>query len=219
MQYHLNVHGKDEIIDIHIPEDVKSVGIFVSGGADSAILLSALAKEIQNRDVKLKAFTVSRVGASAYARMVIDAVTAKFGVPIEHVPNTPNPDAAHGSIRPALRHLLPDDSVDMIFTGVNDNPPRELVVLNEVYPNRPKGENPYPKIHMPFLPFWKSHVIALAKELDVLDIVALTHSCTERQIGRCGHCFQCDERRWAFEVNGIENPPEPIDQLNGYIQL
>ena len=210
MRYDLVAHGEPFVFDIEIPTDAKTVGIMVSGGVDSAGLLCALAIELQNRpDVTLKAFTVSKVAAQIYAKGVIEAIAKKYGVQIQHCPDTANPDAAHGSIRPAIRALVADPTVDYLFTGVNDNPPKDVVVLNDFYPNRPTGPNPYSKVIMPFMPKWKSHIVALAKHLDVFDILGLTHTCTERTVDRCGMCFACDERRWAFEANAVENPLEP----------
>jgi len=31
------------------------------------------------------------------------------------------------------------------------------------------------------------------------DLIDITHSCTEQQIGRCNKCWQCTERAWAFK--------------------
>lgn len=34
----------------------------------------------------------------------------------------------------------------------------------------------------------------------------LTHTCIEQKTGRCGQCFQCNERRWAFSQLAKTDP-------------
>jgi len=31
------------------------------------------------------------------------------------------------------------------------------------------------------------------------DLIDITHSCTEQQVGRCNQCWQCTDRAWAFK--------------------
>ena len=65
------------------------------------------------------------------------------------------------------------------------------------YPARVKT-SPHPKIVMPFIKLYKNEILKLVFDHGQEELLKLTHSCTEQKTGRCGRCFQCNERAWAF---------------------
>jgi 7-cyano-7-deazaguanine synthase in queuosine biosynthesis len=51
---------------------------------------------------------------------------------------------------------------------------------------------------MPFIEMHKDEILKLVFDHRQEELLKLTHSCTEQKTGRCGRCFQCNERAWAF---------------------
>jgi 7-cyano-7-deazaguanine synthase in queuosine biosynthesis len=58
---------------------------------------------------------------------------------------------------------------------------------------------------MPFIKMYKDEILKILFDNNQQALLSLTHSCTERKTGRCGQCFQCKEREWAFDqLNQID---------------
>jgi len=64
----------------------------------------------------------------------------------------------------------------------------------------------HPKILMPFIEMHKDEILKILFDNDQTKLLELTHTCTERKTGRCGQCFQCNERQWAFDQLGKTDP-------------
>jgi 7-cyano-7-deazaguanine synthase in queuosine biosynthesis len=74
-------------------------------------------------------------------------------------------------------------------------------------PDGPKRKQSYDdKFLQPMFDWTKKDTVALAIELGLTDLMKISHSCTERKISRCGHCWQCRERAWAFDQNQYIDP-------------
>jgi 7-cyano-7-deazaguanine synthase in queuosine biosynthesis len=58
---------------------------------------------------------------------------------------------------------------------------------------------------LPFLHLDKSHTVQLAHDLGLDWLPKMTHTCTESPDIRCGQCWQCNERAWAFNLLGLED--------------
>jgi 7-cyano-7-deazaguanine synthase in queuosine biosynthesis len=82
-----------------------------------------------------------------------------------------------------------------LFIGINQNPP-ELEKLAGAPLRNQKSDNP--KILFPFVDLYKDAILKIMIDEEQLDLVDITHSCTEQQVGRCNRCWQCTERAWAF---------------------
>jgi len=75
-------------IEVSLPSDKKRIGVMLSGGADSAILLYILAleKKMSNSDHELIPFTVARPdGAWDYVKPIVDKINEILDV------NLPDP--------------------------------------------------------------------------------------------------------------------------------
>ena len=51
----------------------------------------------------------------------------------------------------------------------------------------------------------KDKVIYLANKIGMIDIITKTRSCVSLSSERCGTCWFCMERKWAFDVNNIKD--------------
>jgi len=177
-------------------DPTKKYGLLLSGGLDSAVLLYLLIKQCST--INLQPFTIPKHDGSAlYADLIIDHFNKKFGLSIPRTIFVGNPDAHHTEqSTTAIIEIFKNHKVDYLFMGVNTNPP-ELDNLNGA-PKR-KLESTDPKLLYPFAHMLKDEIIKIMLDEGQEDLADITHSCTEKKIGRCGRCWQCTERAWAFK--------------------
>lgn len=200
-------------IKIQLPAHHHRIGVMLSGGADSAVLLYILAAELNmaKSNHELITLTVPRGdGATNYVDAIVNKVNelvpgANIALPIR----LGNPDLHHsqqgrsGEIDARAKH-----NIEHIFYGSQSHPP---VPMPGEYPNRPsqteflnnRGEV---STTCPFALVDKRHTIDLYAVFDVWPLIELTHSCTHQTVGRCGECYNCKERAWAFTELGFTDP-------------
>jgi hypothetical protein len=105
-------------------------------------------------------------------------------------------------VKVVIRKLMNSGEYDYLYIAENKIPPAEIGGLA---PKRAKQ----PLFEKAALPFWgvtKDCTIDLYYKEGVEELLELTHTCTEWTIGRCGQCFQCNERKWAFSQLGLADP-------------
>ena len=203
----MKVETLDCIVNINIADDVQHIGVMVSGGMDSSILLFLLLKEIQDRqlDVKLTAFIVpvDRLDATGYAYKVIDFLEKYFQIKInsEIIGSGTLPHDLN--IKVPAHLILYRKLVDKLYIGINQNPPIDFGVpaINRRSPTAAIPDN----VEFPFIHLYKNHILELYRIFEVLDLAHITHSCGTNADIRCRRCFHCFERSWAFtELNLTE---------------
>lgn len=180
----------------------KSYGILLSGGLDSATLLSLIVKSSPN--VNIQPFTIPKHdGSSLYANNIISHINDKFGAKIPNTIYVGNPNVYHRhQSTTAIIEIFDNYSIDILFNGVNQNPP-ELETLPGA-PNRVKQSSNL-KIVLPFVNYYKDQILELVYKNNLEYLIDITHSCTEMQLTRCNICWQCTERAWAFKkLNKID---------------
>lgn len=180
----------------------KQYGIMLSGGLDSAILFYLILKEflLINSLPKIKIFTIPKHdGARLYIDNIVDFLKKEFNVSLPSTIEIGDPDVYHGDqSKVALTELFQKyPEIDYVYMATNQNPPQEFI-LPGTYPNRVKNSGS-PRVLLPFIKLYKTHILDLIFENNVQELINITHSCTEQKIGRCNQCFQCHERKWAFE--------------------
>jgi 7-cyano-7-deazaguanine synthase len=62
------------------------------------------------------------------------------------------------------------------------------------------------QIHTPLMHLSKKETVELARDLDALDAMALTHTCYKGTRPPCGECSACRLRAKGFAEAGIEDP-------------
>lgn len=166
------------------------VGVMLSGGYDSAVLLGALQKVKQDEglDTVINTYTVG-VGVDDGTRAA--NIASHFGV--SHTMLTPlegSPDDK--VVYFALTQPIANN--DYVFTGDTDFTP-------EAGHGTPPARLPADSgstVVQPFFSVYKDTVVAIADELDLGDVVSLTNSCIVSDPA-CGECWWCRERAWATE--------------------
>lgn len=183
-------------------EKNKKYGILLSGGLDSAVLLSILIKN--NIELDIQPFTIpKRDGAMLYADPVIEHLNKKFNTKIPLTITAGNPNDHHSKQNvSAILEIIQKYNIDQLFVAINRIPEE----LSE-YPGAPNraSYSTDSRILLPFVNMTKDEIVSLMFEEEQDELMNITHSCTEQQLGRCKVCWQCTERKWAFDkLNKID---------------
>lgn len=176
----------------------KKYGIMLSGGLDSAMLLYLIL--LENKFCNIQPFSIPKHdGSHRYVQGILEYFNTEFDIKLPEPIIVGHPDIHHSQqSRVAITELFLKYPVDYLFIGLNQNPPLPWGNANWERPNRPlKSDDP--RIILPFIELYKTHIVDLIFQHDQKYLLNLTHTCTEQTVGRCGQCFQCNERSWAFE--------------------
>jgi hypothetical protein len=182
----------------------KKIGLFVSGGLDSALVLylvHLLRQELQT-DNEFTIYTVSRPNNSiARTHAVVDWISNKFEVKydIKQV----GTDKVHHTLHviSGLREASTDD-IDIFILGDTKNP-------NEL-PNGPNRKSMNLKrFAQPWVGLTKDHLVQEFINCNVPELIAITYSCEKPDDNPCGECWHCDERALAFAKCGHPDPQTP----------
>lgn len=198
MDYISRIDGK--IITVEVSQHNIN-GIMLSGGLDSAVMMALI---IMAGTTNIQTFTIDKSdGSHTNASRVIHHFNTKFGLSIPSTILVGDP-TVHHSIQgaTAVKDIIANHSVGLLFNALNRNPPE----LNNL-PSAPKRttKSPIEMLKLPFVDLYKTHIVDLMYQIGHEDLVDITHSCTEQSVGRCNMCWQCLERKWAFnELNKVD---------------
>lgn len=202
----------DQTVKIKLDTD-KRIGVLVSGGMDSAILLFLILKEIKdlNLSIDLTVYNVPNVndGAAVYSRRVVDYLENYFDTEINLKKVGSETASSLQLITAPAKMLLETDQIDILYSGQNQFP--EEAKTWQAYKDALgffKRRNPYTpdseQAKFPFIRLYKHHILEIYRQFNVLDLARITHSCTARTQGKCQECLWCTERAWAFTKLGLE---------------
>lgn len=199
----MNINTLDKQVNITIPHWAKHIGVMVSGGMDSALLLYLLLTEITNKnlDVKLTAYNVPNVrdNAMVHSKNLVEYLQSKLDITINLVTIGEGTLPHNQIIMTPAKYIVDNKLVDILYSGANQNPPVQLPAEG---PWRRNPSDAVPDhLGFPFIHLYKTHIVEMYRQLDLMDLAYLTHSCTETLFDSCGTCFQCYERAWAIDHN------------------
>jgi 7-cyano-7-deazaguanine synthase in queuosine biosynthesis len=176
-------------------------GIMLSGGLDSAVLLYLILKE--NKNISIQPFSIPKHDNShMFVPGILEYFKDQFDTNISDTILVGDPNVHHSQQSTiAIKQIFKDYSeIDFVYFATNQNPTYDFD-YNQYpkgsYPDRVKA-SPHPKILMPFIEMYKDEILKIVFDNNQEEILLITHSCTEQKTGRCGQCFQCNERAWAF---------------------
>lgn len=181
-----------DLLGFHSPD--ARIGIMLSGGMDSALLLYLIASTFQN---KIVTFTVPKTdGAALYVNSIISWINNKTDKDIPYSKLIGDPLLQHDAIiNNALDEIKND--YDVLYFAGNSYPV-------DILPNGPNRTRRYnPKHIQPFFNCYKTDIVKAYDEYNLMELLPLTHTCTEQLVGRCNRCWQCKERMWAFNEVGL----------------
>jgi len=182
----------------------KKIGLFVSGGLDSGLLLylvHALREELAT-DNQFKIYTVSRPNNSLfYTQRVLDWVCAKFGGSYE-IHQVGNGNIHHTmQVISGLREATKDD-IDIFVLGDTKNP-------NEIGPGPNRRSMKIERYAQPWIELTKDYIVQEVIDSNLIDLMTIAHSCETPDDKACGECWHCEERSWAFNKCGYTDPQTP----------
>jgi len=188
-----------------IPKDATQVGVMISGGLDSTLLLYLLTKENKTRTnpVDLITLSVERKNAMVHVNRAIETVERLNNVTIKNmVVGDPTVDSDYQVISGAL-DALSNKKIPLVFlatTAVPDNLHLEAGFAPPVRDPKPRT-----RVIQPWVLETKDQVVKYIVEHNLFDLVKVTHSCTVEDMSHCGKCFNCVERKWAFDANNASD--------------
>lgn len=208
----------------------RAIGIQVSGGLDSAILLFLTVKTIQKHNLSTKIVPISleihnKAKNLGSARAVLDTVKrltgfTNWGETVEAVGGEHEwkGQGKEDFFTRVISKLFIEEKIDFDLNGITRNPPLEVCKDFKFNSYRELGrDNPStiyngPTNASPHAFMTKKDIVELYIKHGVLDeLASCTLSCDENLdvITRndwnipCGICWWCAERKWGFRSNNI----------------
>ena len=214
----------EKTIDVNgVDLDIYSgpIGISCSGGADSTILLYHLMKN--KTDNKIYIFSTGnhekkRLNISVSATVVEKCIQLTRNSNVEHH-ITYADEQDENSLFSKLNFYFDNNLVNIVYTGVTENPPKSVTdkfIEDVTEPEREPDVGKKPTIHFdkfytPWANINKLKIAEMYSENNLLeDLYPYTRSCEYNHnnlffaniedpgIGHCGKCWWCQERKWAF---------------------
>lgn len=222
-----NIHNFKDIWyqdpENYVEKHVKNIGIWVSGGADSSILLYLLSKKIkdENLDVMIHPFSVRRGRPvnPIYAENVIDFIVEKLNFENMNEIKIYYPDKNDEYQREIKEFRERDvenfnsNKIEIMYSGITSNPPENDSTISK-NKERSRDESSERLIEdksslayyiNPFFKINKKNIAEIYEKFDLLnDLFPITRSCegdkkdTRNYTTHCGKCWWCEERLWAF---------------------
>ena len=171
--------------------------ILLSGGLDSAILSGIL----QQKGYKVKAYTFDQANSLTFAKKISDILNIHLNLINIEVKND------RQEVNRAVEYLI-DQDIGNIHIGITAVPKINFSIQEQI-PNRPSSqiinELSAGKVIAPYANMTKDKVLQIGidrlKNID--ELIKYSHSCYRTNNIRCGECFNCEERKWAFDSVGI----------------
>lgn len=205
---------------------VERLGIFLSGGLDSSILLCCLIQELKfmSMNLEIDCYTVMKSDAvTFYAHRQLKQIKQLFPnhPKIVHYNNVENDEASFkfGRIgEDAHKRITEENPNTLFYMGINrmvDSSVREFKHKLKIKYIEPWRDN----LVFPFLNLAKPQIVDLYKKLNAESLIKYTHSCVMHIGGKCNNCYSCEERQWAMDELGINDSEfiyDPILNDNDY---
>jgi len=193
------------MLDI-IPQTYHRIGVPLSGGPDSAILYYTLMEENLELGSPYRIIPICAPkidGADYYASQVNNWVCNRLTT-TNDILFIGNPWQAHNVIvRNAVINAFIFDIIDCVVLGDNVPPP-DGAGFPGLQPVRERVDSPV--VFQPYFDMTKDQIISGFFDQEIEELLAFTHSCTEKPRGACWECWQCTERKWAFTKLGKIDP-------------
>jgi len=186
--------------DITLPEGV--IGVYLSGGIDSAFLLYLLGRQNKNKIVLLTIGTKEKKYNIPYAEKVAKYVKSKTDIQIiEHRIVISETEELRRETRVAMSEKLTDEyGIVCWLDGKTRNPDEILPHHDDRKEDRDRGvlrwrdDKTYGS---PFSVIDKKMIRTLIEKHEVGRLATITISC-EVSDPPCRNCWWCEERKWAF---------------------
>lgn len=195
-------HDK-RLLEFSLPDSPKRIGVLVSGGLDSAILLYIIKYLNQNNFHKIVPLTIERAeGSKIYAPKVLDYINSIFINDISNfevikLPKIP----PHIEVTLAIHLMLRKNLFDVLYLGVIQTREEHAHGITIIKPSTKIDYIKYPLIELE-----KSHIVDLIYKMKQEYFLDITTSCDTGE--NCGTCNGCNERAWGIDQikSDLHNP-------------
>jgi len=195
-------HDK-RLLEFSLPDLPKRIGVLVSGGLDSAILLYIIKSLNKNNVHKIVPFTIERAeGSKIYAPKVLDYINSIFindisNFEIIKLPKIP----PHIEVTLAIHLMRRKNLFDFLYIGVIQTRVEHSHGITIIKPN-----TKIDYLYYPFIELEKSHIVDLIYKMKQEYLFDITTSCDTGE--NCGTCNGCNERAWGIDQikNDLQNP-------------
>ena len=199
-----------EIEEEFIERPVKNIGVWLSGGADSSLLAYLLCKKVKeenlNVDVMMSTVRRNEKHSHYHSMKVIDFIEKDLDYRVsEHMMHYPDMEDETKFFRETEFEYFNSGLIDVMYSGINCNPPESEVPQNDERDRDISAEKPT-KIWWggglmmnPFFKLNKREISEVYKQNNLLNtLLPLTRSCHSDSVEPCGECWWCKEREWGF---------------------
>lgn len=172
-----------------LPNRPTKIGIFLSGGLDSALLYYLIKNEAQ---LGLHSIMPIVIKKTEYTIPTVTKILDYF--------NNQHPlTVVKGPIQNAITKC-PSYGCSRVYVGTIKELPEFLINWqSSTYPESLFFRTPFKDLN-------KSDIVKLALKEKQEKLFEITHSCAVLPIGRCGTCNRCRERAWAFNSLDLIDP-------------
>lgn len=186
-------------LDLSIPHTNSTIGIFISGGLDSALLYYLLQKNnLEHRlNNVLVPIVVIKKGTDIHQVKRILAFLKANEPSVYHVSG---PDDGSILMRSVIKQIYQSQFFTRVYLGVLEELPEFLDGWE------PHGFKSNKWLTGPLSHLNKTHTVDLVYQLGLNELFTITHSCARQDTGRCNMCNRCRERSWAFGKLGLTDP-------------
>jgi len=205
-------YGRFTVVDGKLAHPILNLGVYLSGGIDSAALLCLILEErkLRRLDIPVTAFTINKRDGPAYhAVNVLNKIREHFNIEIEHINDIPNDLDADkkGNIGLKCMEYIHGLKPHMLlYMGINRMAPDDIRPFRQQLLIDYGIEQVTRYYRAPFLFLHKPQILDILYKLNCEDIIPYTHSCTVLKDGKCGECYSCKEREWGFTLLGKSDP-------------
>jgi len=190
-----------------IPANATHIGIMVSGGLDSALMLYLVSKENKEKDfpVQLDVLTVYRSDqAKDHSSRITKIIEELNDITLnKYEVGDPTAPSDVQVVRGVFDALMMK-KIPLVIMATTINP--EHLKKHENAPVR--NPDQFPGILQPWGEITKDNIVKYIKENNLDVLIKNSHSCTVHSFKHCGKCFNCIERKWALDVNNINETTE-----------
>jgi hypothetical protein len=197
-------------------EKYHKIGLMVSGGLDSSLLAYLLLhfKYKNQKNNEIVFFVVPRPDDSVvHVNRVVDYLDNHFNQPKSTIHIVGTGELHHSKqVTSGMKDAVLNYDCDIYLSSTTTNPP-ELLPNYEYGKFREPDGTPYngpirkkswhPKLIDIFWDYTKEDTVKIVKDMNLVEIMNLTHTCTGSKLLRCEKCWQCCERAWAFNKNNF----------------
>jgi len=194
---------------------INKIGIYMSGGLDSAALLALILSELKYIDklesIPVFCFTVTKHNVPTnYAARLVKKVEEHFNVSLTHIndiPNSPHDAYLNGYLgENAIKYIKNYTPNMIVYMGINKMAPDDIRPFKQTLKIE-YGNSKYNSYYSsPFLFLHKPQIIDILYKLNCEDLIPYTQSCNTLQVGKCGECYACAERKWGFDYLEKSDP-------------